>query len=192
MTNTLPSNFTAIYVRHLLIVILLSIAMEPKFGIHILPCPHISLKHWCCSESGKNCCSNAFKVDMGTPLFPSSNSSKTLPPTSTAANTKTAVTTSATSQATPSDDECRLGSKGIGISAGLGSGLGACLVASGVALWLQRRMYKRKLHEMKASEVNSFPVVVPQYGPAAATDPVEMPLNIKSTVYEVDDGRREH
>ena len=165
--------------------------MKPDYGIHILPCPDKSLKHWCCSLNGSDCCDSAFELDMGT-LMLSSNS--TSPSSLAAASaTVTATTTATVTAGTGTDSstcngDCHAESTTIAVGAGVGAGLGACLVATVCLLVFQRRAYQKKFHEMKASQSGAYPHVQ-QYGPFVPKSPVELPLNQRPTVFEIDSER---
>ncbi|KAB8257632.1 hypothetical protein BDV32DRAFT_152220 [Aspergillus pseudonomiae] len=166
-------------------------SMKPDYGIHILPCPDKSLKHWCCSLNGSDCCDSAFELDMGT-LMLSSNS--TSPSSLAAASaTVTATTTATVTAGTGTDSstcngDCHAESTTIAVGAGVGAGLGACLVATVCLLVFQRRAYQKKFHEMKASQSGAYPHVQ-QYGPFVPKSPVELPLNQRPTVFEIDSER---
>ncbi|KAE8327679.1 hypothetical protein BDV39DRAFT_175089 [Aspergillus sergii] len=162
-------------------------SMKPDYGIHILPCPDKSLRHWCCSLSGSDCCDSAFELDMGT-LMLSSNSTNSSSSASASA-TVTATVTAGTSNESPTcNGDCHAASTTVAVGAGVGAGLGACLIATLCLLIFQRRMYRKKLQEMKALQSSAFPYVQ-QYGPFVPKNPVEMPLNQRPTVFEIDSER---
>ncbi|PGH13690.1 hypothetical protein AJ79_03541 [Helicocarpus griseus UAMH5409] len=187
--------------------------MKPNHGIHILPCPDISNKHWCCSVSGANCCRDAFEVDIGALLLPSSNSSspssspsRSAPITPSPSSSITLFTASngavTTITSMPENnngnpalnDQCPPDSKANAVTVGVGSGLGACVFSMLIAIWLQRRAYRRKLFRMEESvkesrQATSLTTSAPHpYERVMYAQPAELPFN--SIVHEIGSGRK--
>ena len=165
--------------------------MKPDYGIHILPCPDKSLKHWCCSLSGSDCCDSAFELDMGTLVLSSNstNSSSSASASATVTATSTATVTAGTgNESLTCNGDSHATSTTVAVGAGVGAGLGACLVATLCLLVFQRRAYRKKVQEMKALQSSAYPYVQ-QYGPFVPKNPVELPLNQRPTVFEIDSER---
>jgi hypothetical protein len=70
------------------------------------------------------------------------------------------------------------------VGAGVGVGLGACLIGTIAALWFQRRLYLRKVQELKelqsSSSYYTHPNIASESGYRA-----ELPPNHKRAVYEL-------
>ncbi|RHZ70197.1 hypothetical protein CDV55_106968 [Aspergillus turcosus] len=137
-------------------------SIQGSYGIHVLPCPEISLDHWCCSANGSDCCADAFKLKMGMLML--SNTSSAVPTPTGAANTGVASTTTtvfitehATAKADPSSDSGCTDSKTLVVGVSIGVGLGACLITLLGTMWSQRRRYKRRLQEKPQFGVNCIP-----------------------------------
>ncbi|EAW13676.1 uncharacterized protein ACLA_043960 [Aspergillus clavatus NRRL 1] len=144
-------------------------------GISLLPCPAKGVDQWCCSVNGTDCCDRAKTVDIGTIVAISSTSSSTTT-TPSASATKSAsgtetmpvtatslATNCAVAPGTASDSDSANAavcsdpnSKTTAIGAGLGAGLGVLLIAALSALWLQRRMYEKKLQQRPESPTITY------------------------------------
>jgi hypothetical protein len=162
----------------------LSASYTEPTAIHVLPCPHIGLDYWCCSQSGSDCCDEAFQIStMGTVMPASSTPSVSVSTTVTATTT---VTGDHAGQTTTFSGD---GSKTAAIGAGVGVGLGACLLASLGVLIFQRRMYEKRLREMKSLRTPPFPAV-PHYASGPNAWPMELHGNHKLRVYEIDSDQR--
>ncbi|KAK2741911.1 hypothetical protein FQN57_005470 [Myotisia sp. PD_48] len=172
----------------------------PTAGIHILPCPHLGLNRWCCSENGDNCCDNAFDLKLGRLVFstsissslPTSSSSSSSPPTNSPtissdnspqqSSSPTSNTVGPTCPPNSSlNGQCQANSKAVTVGAGLGAALGACLLASAVGFWFQRRRYNKSLQELRKLQENSFPSTLPHVN----MNPRELPSNPKPVLFEM-------
>ncbi|KAE8150372.1 hypothetical protein BDV25DRAFT_129642 [Aspergillus avenaceus] len=136
-------------------------SLKPTYGIHILPCPDISLEHWCCSGNGSNCCDDAFKISMGTVVQPTSSSSSTGRVNMSTATATATATVTADGATTSCSEAGTDPTTTVAVGAGVGAGLGACLAATVVALLFQRRLYRRKLKEMKMVRLSGYPGQTP-------------------------------
>ncbi|KAF5863790.1 hypothetical protein ETB97_009425 [Aspergillus alliaceus] len=168
-------------------------SMRGEYGLHILPCPDISLRHWCCSDNGSNCCDNAFKLDIGTMILPTALSSSVVP---SAAATVTATTTATVTPGTTSeptcDGACHADTTTVAVGVGVGAGLGACLMATVFMLCFQRRTYQKKLRDIgKVTHWGHSPGVQQCGGPLVAVHPVELPPGREPVVHEIDSGYQE-
>lgn len=108
-------------------------------------------------------------------------SSTTSVSVSTTVTATTTVTGDHAGQTTSSGD----GSKTAAIGAGVGAGLGACLLASLGVLIFQRRMYEKRLRELKSLRTPPFPAVT-HYASGPNAWPMELHGNHKTRVYEMD------
>ncbi|GAM40980.1 hypothetical protein TCE0_041f13747 [Talaromyces pinophilus] len=120
---------------------------------------------------------------MGTVMPASSTPSVSVSTTVTATTT---VTGDHAGQTTTFSGD---GSKTAAIGAGVGVGLGACLLASLGVLIFQRRMYEKRLREMKSLRTPPFPAV-PHYASGPNAWPMELHGNHKLRVYEIDSDQR--
>ncbi|KAL2867013.1 uncharacterized protein BJX67DRAFT_111122 [Aspergillus lucknowensis] len=187
-------------------------SMRTSYGIHILPCLEKGSSQWCCSSDGSDCCDDAFEFDIGTLMYSEGNwtspTSIVNPPTATAtagtissisnsdkATTTVTVTSKPTADsetcdnATCPDNETAAVGVGVGVGVGLGVGLLVCAVSSAGALFFQRRMYRKRLEETKASFLASgyLPAAHAQAELFAPARPpiAELPLNRPQTVFEM-------
>lgn len=124
---------------------------------------------------------------MGT-LMLSSNSTNPSSSASASATVTATVTAGTSNESATCNGDCHATSTTVAVGAGVGAGLGACLVATLCLLVFQRRMYRKKVQEMKALQASAFPYMQ-QYGPFVPKNPVEMPLNQRPTVFEIDSER---
>ncbi|KAK1142418.1 hypothetical protein N8T08_007970 [Aspergillus melleus] len=158
--------------------------MRTTFGIHILPCTNISNKHWCCSPSGSDCCGNAFEMDMGTLMLPSDDapttvSGKVMTSTATVFSTVTSKIMPSGMQSEDDDQKATI------VGAGVGAGLGACILAMTGALWFQRRMYEKRLRGSKIVQAQTYEH---NFAPVRVMPPTELPPNYQQTVFEMPAG----
>ncbi|PLB45020.1 hypothetical protein P170DRAFT_458610 [Aspergillus steynii IBT 23096] len=158
--------------------------MRTTFGIHVLPCPRYSNRHWCCSSNGSDCCDNAFEMDMGTLMLPSDNAPTTVSG-KVSTSTATVFSTVTSKIKTPGGGSDEDKQKTTLVGAGVGAGLGACILAMAGALWFQRRMYEKRLRESKAIQAQTFDQ---NYAPVRVMPPAELPPNYQQTVYEMPAG----
>lgn len=121
---------------------------------------------------------------MGTVVPASSTPSVSVSTTVTATTTVTGDHAGQTTTTSSSN-----GLKTAAIGAGVGAGLGACLLASLGALIFQRRMYQKRLIEMKSLRNPPFPAV-PHYASGPNAWPMELHGNHKLRVYEIDSDQR--
>ncbi|KAJ5996489.1 hypothetical protein N7522_008149 [Penicillium canescens] len=176
---------------------------------------------WCGSVNGSDCCDNAVRLDMGQMInvtvtsisdavsssFASSESSVSMS-TSSSSSAPTSASTSTSTLNTSSkkgDSEdlsvgtCAAGSTcpashTTAISAGIGGGLGACLLAAIITILLQRRIYRKNMRQKEAmfdeiaAASSQQHLVYPVYPEREKVFPVE--LGPRATrIHEVDGNR---
>jgi hypothetical protein len=159
--------------------------------VHVTPCTSKGLNKWCCSASGDDCCDDAFEIaSMGTVLSKStsitssaSSSTATITESTTKSNDQSSQTAASSGGSSSSNT-----SKTTAVGAGLGAGLGACLLASIGALIFQRRMYEKRLHDLKSFQASSLSTPM-QNTPGMFTQPTELHGNTKPSVFEMDSSR---
>lgn len=118
---------------------------------------------------------------MGTVMPASSTASSSVSTTVTATTT---VTADHAGQQTPSS-----GDRSKTAAIGVGVGLGACLLASLGVLIFQRRLFEKRLRELKSLRTPPFSAV-PQYASGPNAWPMELHGNHKLRVYEIDSDQR--
>ncbi|KAJ0415658.1 hypothetical protein BJY00DRAFT_326804 [Aspergillus carlsbadensis] len=157
---------------------------KASHGIYVLPCPEKSNSHWCCSIDGSNCCNDAFRMDIGTLMFPENGSSGNWthqtsvmnPPISTNAGASEPITNSdkatatATATVCPTVSSSTSASEGacesgtcpynkiavVGVSVGLGVALVISLALSVGALCFQRSAFKQQLEDIRGNFASAW------------------------------------
>ncbi|KAL5363269.1 hypothetical protein BJX96DRAFT_155449 [Aspergillus floccosus] len=153
-------------------------SMKSNTAIWLLPCTSSGKDRWCCSEDGSDCCSNDFQLDIGQLVLPATNS------TSSPSNSTLVATVTSTIHATIQADSDSSSPNVTAVGAGVGVGLGACLIGTIAALWFQRRLYLKKVQELR--ELQSRPAYYTDRNAASAPGyRAELPSNNKPAVYEL-------
>ncbi|KAL4884800.1 hypothetical protein BJY04DRAFT_182054 [Aspergillus karnatakaensis] len=193
-------------------------SMRASHGIHILPCLEESNSHWCCSVDGSDCCDKAFELDIGKLMAPGPGGNWTEPtsvinpPSSTSAGTIDSIsnlqtaTRTVTVTADPTADlnsdpasipetcddaTCSDNTTAVvGVGVGLGVALVVCLASSAAALCFQRRTFKKRLEETRASFLASGYLPAPHaqaelYAARARPPIAELPTTKAPRVYEM-------
>ncbi|KAL2831111.1 hypothetical protein BDW59DRAFT_140415 [Aspergillus cavernicola] len=108
----------------------------------------------------------------------------------------TADSDTASDSASPSETTCDNGTcpdsktAVVGVGVGLGAALVVCLLSSAGALWFQRRVFKKRLEDTRASFLAAGYMPAPHaqaelFAPHARPSIAELPLNKPRTVFEM-------
>ncbi|PLB47625.1 hypothetical protein P170DRAFT_496483 [Aspergillus steynii IBT 23096] len=129
---------------------------------YIKPCPLQGYGFWCASN-GTDCCRDAARLDMGemlnvtvTPL--SGSTSASLPSATVSDIPESTASATCSPEANPSESK-----KTTAVAAGLGAGLGTCLLIALGTIFMQRRIYTKNMRNKDVIIMSQGSAAVQQY-----------------------------
>lgn len=158
-----------------------------------MPCPFQGRGFWCASN-GTDCCHNAVRKDIGqmmnvtvTSLSGSSSSYSSPSATSSTSSSIDAAGSlkSAATATCTSDINCSNHKNNTAVAAGVGGGLGACLLIALITLLMQRRIYTKNIRKKEAM-INALNSAGPQPQKACPID-----AEIRTMAFPLELGDRE-